>query len=106
MAGICRSKARGGEKLKQRITKVTLRATEAWTEHDKHVELDCELAVALANVTEGSARATVLKVTQTEPSHGSVAWQALVDGNAPKSSNDPATAHTFDAQEMQRCTRN
>ena len=69
----------------------------AWTdgrfaEDDKHVELDYELAVAVANVTEGPARATVLKVTQTEPSHGFVAWQALVDGYAAKSSNDPATA--------------
>ena len=27
-----------------------------------------------------------------EPSHGFVAWQALVDGCAPKSSNDPAIA--------------
>ena len=74
-----------------------LRATEAWTdgrcaEDDKHVELDCELAVALASVTEGAARATVLKVTQAEPSHGFVAWQALVDGCAPMSSNDPAIA--------------
>ena len=53
------------EKLIQRITKGTLRATEAWTdgrhaEEDKYVELDYELAVALANVTEGAARATVL----------------------------------------------
>ena len=39
-----------------------------------------------------AARSTVLKVTQVEPSHGLVAWQALVDGCAPKSSNDPATA--------------
>ena len=82
------------EKLIQRITKETLRATVAWTdgryaEDDKYVE-DYELAVALAGVTEGAARATVLKVTQTEPSHGFVAWQALVDGYAPKSSNDPA----------------
>ena len=61
-------------KLIQRITKGALRATEALT------------------VTEGAARATVLKVTQAEPSHGFVAWQALVDGYAPKSSNDPATA--------------
>ena len=73
-------------KLIQRITKGTLRATEAWTdgrhaEDDKHVELDYELAVALVNVTEGAARATVLKVTQTEPSHGFVAWQALIDGS-------------------------
>ena len=43
-------------------------------------------------MTEGPARATVLKVTQTEPSHGFVAWQALVDGIAPKSSTDPAIA--------------
>ena len=43
-------------KLIQRITKGTLRATEAWTdgryaEDDKYVELDYELAVALATVT-------------------------------------------------------
>ena len=49
-----------------------------------------ELAMALANATEGEARATVLRITQTERSHGFVAWQALVDGYAPKSSNDPA----------------
>ena len=84
-------------KLIQRITKGTLGATEARTdgryaEDDKCVELDYELAVALANVTEGPARATVLKVTQPEPSHGFVAWQAPVDGYAPKSSNDPAIA--------------
>ena len=53
-----------------RITKGTLRTTEVWTdgrhaEHGKHVELDYELAVALANATEGAARATVLKVTHT-----------------------------------------
>ena len=84
-------------KLIRRITKGTLRATEAWTdgrraEDYKHVELDCGLAVALANATEGAERATVLKITQTETSHGFVAWQALADGYAPKSSNDPATA--------------
>ena len=44
----------------------------------------------MANATEGAARATVLRITQTEPSHGFVARQALVDGYAPKSSNDPA----------------
>ena len=70
--------------LIQRITKGTVRATEARTdgsyaEDNKHVELDYELAVALANVMEGPARAMVLKVTQTEPTHGFVAWQALVD---------------------------
>ena len=75
-------------KLIQRITKGTLRAPEAWTdgrcaEDDKHVELDFELALALANATDGGARATVLRITQTEPSHGFVAWQALVDGYAP-----------------------
>ena len=81
----------------QQITKGTLRATEAWidgrcAEDDTYVELDDGLAVALVNVTEGAARATVSKVTHTEPSHGFVAWQALVDGYAPKSSNDPAIA--------------
>ena len=50
-------------KLTQRITKGTLRATEAWThglhaDHDKNVELDHEPAVALANATEGAARST------------------------------------------------
>ena len=98
-------------KLIQRITKGTLRATEARTdgryaEDEKYVGLHYEPAVAPANVPEGAARATVLKVTQTEPSHGFVAWQALVDGYAPKSSNDPATALQpilGDAQEMQGC---
>ena len=50
-------------------------ANEAWTDgrhaqDAKNVELDCELAVALTNATEGAARSTVLKVTQAEPSHG------------------------------------
>ena len=49
-------------------------------------KLDYELAVAPANVTEGAAGSTTLKVTQAEPSHTFVAWQALVDGCAPKSS--------------------
>ena len=60
--------------------------------------------MALAIVQEGPARATVLKVNQTEPSRGFVAWQALVDGYAPKSSNDPAIALQSilaDAQKMQ-----
>ena len=81
----------------QQTTKGTLRATEAWTdgchaEDDKYVELDYDLAVALVSVTEGAARSAVLKVTQVEPSHGFVTWQALVDGYTPKSSNDPARA--------------
>ena len=76
--------------LIQRITKGTPRATEAWTDgrnaEDKYVELDNELAAAPASVTEGAARATVLKVTQTEPSHGSVAGHPLVDGYATRPS--------------------
>ena len=47
-------------KLIQQITKGTLRATEAWTDgrHDedgRHIELDYEVAVSLADATEGSA---------------------------------------------------
>ena len=84
-------------KLIQRITRGTLRATEPWTdgrraEDAKNVELDYELAEALANATERAARSTVLKVTQAEPSHGFVAWEGLVDGYARKSSTDPAVA--------------
>ena len=84
-------------KLIQRITKGTLMATEASTDgrhdaDDKHVEVDCELAAALVKVTEGAAGSTVLKVTHVEPSHGFVAWQALVHGYAHKSSHNPAIA--------------
>ena len=48
-------------KLIQWITKGTLKTTEAWIDgshavDDKYLELDHELAVALANVTEGAAR--------------------------------------------------
>ena len=69
-------------KLVQQIADGTLMATEAWTDgrhaaDDKYAELDYELAVALANVTEGAARLTVLKVTQVELSRGFVAWQRL-----------------------------
>ena len=75
----------------QRITRGTLRMTGPWTdgrraEDAKNVELDDELAEALANATERAARSTVLKVTQAEPSHGFVAWEGLVHGNASKSS--------------------
>ena len=81
---------------------------KTWTDgrhadDDKSVELDYELAVALVNVTEGAARSTVLKVTQVEPSHMVVAWQALVDGFAPKSSNDPAKALQPILATPQRC---
>ena len=90
-------------KLIQRITKWTLRATEAWTdgrhaEDDKYVELDSELVVTLASATEGAAMSTALKVTQAERSHGFVARQALFDCCALKTSNDP---HTRDTQKMQ-----
>ena len=46
----------------------------------------------MANATEGTATATVLRITQVKSSHWFVAWQALVDGYAPKPSNDPAIA--------------
>ena len=85
------------EKLIQRIAKWTPRAAE----NDKYAELDYELAVALATVREGAARSTLLKVTQVERSRGFVAQQALVDGCAPKSSNDTATAERCkDAKEL------
>ena len=78
----------------QQITKGTLRGTEAWTNgrhatDDKFVELDCEMAVALANVTEVQQGP---QFSQVEPSHGFVAWQAMVDVYAPKPSTDPAVA--------------
>ena len=90
-------------KLIQWITKRALGATEAWTdgrhaEDNRYVELDYELAVALTKVTESAARSTVLKATQVEPSHGSVAWQALVHGYAPKAIERPsrsAGTHTL-----------
>ena len=68
-----------GGKLVQLIAQGTLRTTQALTDgrhavDDKYVELDYELAVALANVAEGVSRSTVLKVTEVEPSHGFVAW--------------------------------
>ena len=68
-----------GGKLVQLIAQGTLRTTQAWTDgrhavDDKYVELDYELAVALANVAEGLSRSTVLKVTEVDPSHGFVAW--------------------------------
>ena len=77
-------------KLIQQTTKGTLWATEAWTDgrhavDHKYVALDYQLAAALANVTEGAARSSVPKVAQVKPSHGFVARQAPVDGNAPKS---------------------
>ena len=96
-------------KLIQRITKGTLRATEAWTdgrhaEDDKHVELDFELAVALANATEGAARSTVLK----DHSSGAKSWvrgmastgRRLCAQVIERPSNSAAT-HTCDAQKMQ-----
>ena len=49
--------------------------------------------------TEGAARATVLRITQTEPSHGFVARQTLVDGSAlhvVERPGDSVAAHTRD----------
>ena len=59
----------------QQDTKGTLRATAAWTDgrravDDQYVELDHELAVALASVREGAAASTVMNVTQVQPTHG------------------------------------
>ena len=59
--------------------------------------------MAPANVTEGAARSTVLKVTQVEPGHGFVAGQALVDGYASESSNDPAAALQSTLATPERC---
>ena len=70
-------------------------ATEAWTEGlltlktKKSMLKRTELAASLANVSEGAASSTV---SQTEPGHRLVAWQAVVDRYAPNSSNDPAKA--------------
>ena len=65
-------------KMIQQIKKGALKATEAWTDgrcaaDGLCVVLGCELAVALANVTEGSAKSTILKVTQVGPSRWFVA---------------------------------
>ena len=43
----------------------------------------------------------MLKVTQVEP--GFVAWQGLVDGYVPKSSNDPAVALQPIFETLERC---
>ena len=59
--------------------------------------------VSWRNVTEGAAMSTVLKVTQVEPSHGFGAWQALVDGCAAKSSNDPSFALQPTLAPPERC---
>ena len=59
--------------------------------------------MALANVTEGAARSTVLKVTQVEPSYGLVAWQALAAGGAPKLWTDPALAPQPTLATLKRC---
>ena len=95
-------------KLIQRITKGTLRATEAWTdgrhaEDGKHVELDYELAVGLGERDRRRSNS----YGPEDHSDGAKSWvcgmASLVDGYAPKSSNDPGywAAHTRDAQEVQ-----
>ena len=96
-------------KLIQQITKGTPRASEAWTDSrhavdDKYVELDYELAVAPANVTEGAARSTVLKVTPVEPSLGSwhgERWLMVMRPCHRRTKLFCATAHTCDIQKMQ-----
>ena len=85
---MCRSEARGWGNDTADHERDS-QAAEAWTDgrhaaDDNFDELDYELAVALFNVTECAARSTVLKITQGEPSHGFVAWQALVDGLRPR----------------------
>ena len=57
----------------------------------------------LVNATQSATRSTVPKVTQVEPSHGFVAGQALVDGNASKSSNNPAIALQPIHATLRRC---
>ena len=59
--------------------------------------------MALVNVTEGAARSTVLKITHVELCRGFAAWQALVDGFAPESSNDPAIAPQPTLTTSKRC---
>ena len=66
-------------------------------------ELDYELLVALASLTEGAARFTVLEVTHVEPSHGFLSWQALFDGCASKSSIDPVFALQLVLATLERC---
>ena len=92
-------------KLIQRITKGSLRATEALTdgrhaEDDKYVELDYKLAVALATATECATKSTVLKVSAWHGTHRSMVF--------PKSSNDPAIAlqPTLATQKDARTQRN
>ena len=75
---------KGTLKARRGLLVVTLQTTSTWD------WMDCELAVALAIVTEGAAGSTVLKLTQVEPSHWFAAWQAPVDGYVPKSSKDPS----------------
>ena len=77
--------------LIQRITKETLGATEAWTDgrYSTRNTLNWTTGCGTGQC-DGMCSKVHSRDTQVEPSHGFVAWQALVDGNAPKSSNDPA----------------
>ena len=98
-------------KLIQRITKGTLRATEAWTdgrhaEDDKHIELDCELAVALGQRDRRRSKSH----GPEDHSDGARSW---VRGMASigrrqcaqvvERPSDSAAAFTCDAQEVQGC---
>ena len=67
-----------------------VRVAVVWTDNrrskdEKFVEIEYEVAVALANLTDGAARSTVLKVTRKEPSN-----VVADDGYLPKSLNDSA----------------
>ena len=81
--GYTDSEHNAGDSL-QNITKDTARVTEVWIdsryrESEKFVERDYELALTLANVTQGAARSTFLKVTQKELSHQFAAWHCWAD---------------------------
>ena len=89
-------------KLIQRITKGRsdcVRLTAATLKTTNYVELDYELAVAQARRSKSHGP----EGHSDGPSHGFVAWQALVDGYAPKSSNDPTIALQPTLSTPKRC---
>ena len=113
----CEVDARGYVALKheagqliQRITKGTLRATEAWTDGhavDEHDELDSEGSGT--GHCDGRCRSTFLKITRsqvTDSWHGKH-WLMVM---RPCRSNDPASAlqplrHPKDARTQRRSSR-
>ena len=81
-------KRRTGD-LSHEVTKGTATVTEVWTGNrhsidEPFAEIGCKHAVSLANVTEGPAMSTVLKVTQME--------RSLEDGYGLESCNEHAIA--------------